>query len=306
MAKNNAPRILMCRPKHFGVTYAINPWMDPKSWASEAKSLTAAARREWRALHARLKDLGAEIALVPPEPGLPDLVFTANSAVVMDGKALLARFRHPERQGEEPVFRRAFEKLQAKGLIAEILELPDGVFMEGAGDCVFDATRQLYWMGHGPRSSLTARPYVEDMLGVETVALRLADPRFYHMDTALNPLSGGELIYVPEAFTDEGLAEIHARVQPELRIAVAPEDAAHLAANAVCIDDAIVMSRCGDELRERLGERGYRVIETSLASFARSGGSAFCLTLRLDLRSRPARAEQARRIEAQHLPATAP
>ena len=115
MAKNNAPRILMCRPKHFGVTYAINPWMDPKSWASEAKSLAAAARREWRALHARLKELGAEIELVPPEPGLPDLVFTANSAVVMDGKALLARFRHPERQGEEPVFERAFEKLQATG-----------------------------------------------------------------------------------------------------------------------------------------------------------------------------------------------
>ena len=45
---------------------------------------------------------------------------------------------------------------------------------------------------------------------------------------------------MPEAFTDEGLGEIHARVQPELRIAVAPEDAAYLAANAVCIDDAIV------------------------------------------------------------------
>ncbi len=142
MAKNNAPRILMCRPKHFGVTYAINPWMDPKSWASEAKSLTASARREWRGLHARLKDLGAEIAHVPPEPGLPDLVFTANSAVVMDGKALLARFRHPERQGEEPVFARAFERLRDKGAIAEIHTLPDGVFMEGAGDCVFDAGRR--------------------------------------------------------------------------------------------------------------------------------------------------------------------
>ncbi len=299
----NSPRILMCRPSHFGVTYAINPWMDPKSWASEAKSLAAAARREWRALEARLKDLGAEIVLVPPEPGLPDLVFTANSAVVMDGKALLARFRHPERQGEEPVFRRAFEKLQAKHQIAEIHELPDGVFLEGAGDCVFDATRQLYWMGHGPRSSLTARPYVEDILGVETVALQLADPRFYHMDTALNPLTGGEVLYVPEAFTDEGLSEIHARVKPELRIAVAPEDAAYLAANAVCIDDAIVMSRCGDGLRERLGERGYRVIESSLAAFARSGGSAFCLTLRLDLRSRPAQA--ARERVAQREPAAA-
>ncbi|HUK58228.1 MAG TPA: arginine deiminase-related protein [Stellaceae bacterium] len=294
----NAPRILMCRPSHFGVTYAINPWMDPKSWASEAKSLATEARREWRALHARLMELGAEIALVPPEAGLPDLVFTANAAVVMDGKALLARFRHPERQGEEPVFRRAFDALKAKGAIDEVLELPEGVFLEGAGDCVFDATRQLYWMGYGPRSSESARPHVETMLGVETVALRLADPRFYHMDTALNPLTRGELIYVPEAFAEEGLAEIHARVKPELRIPVEPEDAAHLAANAVCIGDAVVMSRCGEGLRRRLEAKGYRVVETSLAAFGRSGGSAFCLTLRLDLRSQPVAAQEARRTEA--------
>jgi N-dimethylarginine dimethylaminohydrolase len=297
--KKTSPRILMCRPTHFGVTYAINPWMDPKSWASEAKSLATEARREWRALHARLKELGVEVALVPPEPGLPDLVFTANAAVVMDGKALLARFRHPERQGEEPVFRRAFALLRAKGIITEVLDLPDGVFLEGAGDCVFDATRQLYWMGHGPRSSVTARPYVEDMLGVETVALRLADPRFYHMDTALNPLTHGEVLYVPEAFDEEGLAEIHARVRPELRLPVEPEDAAQLAANAVCIDDAVVMSRCGEGLRHRLEARGYRVIETSLAAFARSGGSAFCLTLRLDLRTRPAAANEARPVRAE-------
>ena len=216
----------------------------------------------------------------------------------MDGKALLARFRHKERQGEEPVFARAFEKLRAKGAIDEIRTLPDGVFLEGAGDCVFDAARQLYWMGHGPRSSLAARPYVEAILGVETVALQLADPRFYHMDTALNPLTRGELLYVPEAFTAAGLGELHERVAPELRIAVEPEDAALLAANAVCIGDAIVLSRCSDELARRLEERGYRVHRTSLASFARSGGSAFCLTLRLDLRSRPARPAQARREHA--------
>jgi N-dimethylarginine dimethylaminohydrolase len=299
---NTTPRILMCRPRHFGVTYAINPWMDPKSWASEEKTLAASARREWQALKAALEALGAEISLVPPEPGLPDLVFTANAAVVMDGKALLARFRFAERQGEEPVFHRAFDKLAAQGAIGSVHTLPDGVFLEGAGDCVFDATRQIYWMGHGPRSSATARPYVEDILGVETVALRLADPRFYHMDTALNPLAHGHLLYVPEAFTEEGLAEIHARVRPELRVPVAMADASHLAANAVSIGDAIVMSRASEGLRRALEERGYRVIETSLASFARSGGSAFCLTLRLDLSTarRPAAAKRRAASEAAH------
>ena len=34
-----------------------------------------------------------------------------------------------------------------------------------------------------------------------------------------------------------------------------------------------------------LAERGYEVVTTPLPSFLRSGGSAFCLTLRLDRRS---------------------
>jgi hypothetical protein len=45
------------------------------------------------------------------------------------------------------------------------------------------------------------------------------------------------------------------------------------------------MSRCSPALRRRLEERGYAVIETPLDSFLQSGGSACCLTLRLDHRA---------------------
>jgi N-dimethylarginine dimethylaminohydrolase len=45
------------------------------------------------------------------------------------------------------------------------------------------------------------------------------------------------------------------------------------------------MSGCGDRLKAALAERGYRVVTTPLPSFLRSGGAAFCLTLRLDRRS---------------------
>ncbi len=205
MGNRSDVRILMCRPDHFGVSYAINPWMDPSSWAGEARALETRAKVEWRALHRTLKTLGATIELVPAVPGLPDLVFTANAAVVMDRVALMARFRHPERQGEEPHYQRAFHNLQALCVLDEVRLLPEGVTLEGAGDCVWDRTRGIYWMGYGPRSDRAARDIVADCFGIETVALELADPRFYHMDTALCPLSGGEVLYVPGAFTAEGL-----------------------------------------------------------------------------------------------------
>jgi len=278
--------LLMCRPEHFAVLYAINPWMDPKSWARDDRMLTAASARQWSALYRALTELGATVEFVPSVPALPDLVFTANAALVLNGTALLARFRHPQRQAEEPHFEAALRALQARGIVHSVARLPDGIVLEGAGDCVFDASRDLFWMGYGPRSDRAAQAVVEDMFGVRTVALELVDPRFYHMDTALSPLPSGELMYVPGAFTAAGRAEIEARIARELRIELAEQDANRFAANAVCLGDVVLLSRCSERLRAELAERGYRVRPAPLDSFLRSGGSAFCLTLALDRRSR--------------------
>jgi len=278
-------RILMCAPDHFAVSYTINPWMDPAEWAAQSAKYTVVARREWKRLHQRLQQLGVAIELVPPAASLPDLVFTANAAVVMDGIALLAHFRHPERQAEESPYERAFRELWAHGMIASVRRLPEGIILEGAGDCVWDSARRIFWMGYGPRSTRSAARAVSDTFGVETVALELVDPRFYHMDTALSALPRGELMYVPSAFTAQGLRQIRSRVAPEQRIELGEKDASLFAANAIRLNDDIVMSGCGPALRHRLEGAGYIVHSTPLSAFHRSGGSAFCLTLRLDQRS---------------------
>ena len=101
-------------------------------------------------------------------------------------------------------------------------------------------------------------------------------------------------MYVPGAFTAEGRTIIHERVASDLRIALADEDARQLAANAVAIGRTLVLSGCSDGLRAQLAERGYQVHATPLGSFLRSGGSAFCLTLRLDRRS--AQEQQSERV----------
>jgi len=244
-----------------------------------------ASRREWAALYRTLLDLGAAVELVRAVTGLPDLVFTANAAVVLDRKALLSRFRYPERQGEESHFETAFRALQARGFIDEVRKLPHGLVLEGTGDCSFDQTRNLFWMGYGPRSDVASRVAVERAFGVEVVALELTDARFYHIDTALCPLPRGEVLYVPEAFTAQHRSEIRERVAPEQRIELGTQDAVQLAANVVCLGDTLVLSSCGERLRAELEERGYRVVTTPLGSFLRSGGAAFCLTLCLDRRS---------------------
>ncbi len=290
---NEPPRFLMCPPRHFAVTYSINPWMDPQAWADNGAALHQQAQSQWAGLHRALTAAGAMIEILPAAPSLPDLVFTANAAVVLDRKVLLARFRHGERQAEEPVFGQAFAALKTCGLVNDIRAMPDGVMLEGAGDCIFDSWRGLFWMGCGFRSDQAAAASVADYFGVPCVSLPLADPSFYHLDTAFCALPCGGVIYYPAAFTPEALAEIHARVAPTDRIALTRADADRFAANAVCVGRAIVLSRASAALKRKLGARGYTVIETPLDMFRRSGGSACCLTLRLTHRSRTIAAAQA-------------
>jgi N-dimethylarginine dimethylaminohydrolase len=280
----NNTRFLMCPPQHFAVTYSINPWMKPDAWLDGAAPLHALATRQWQALHETLSR-HASVELVTPAENLPDLVFTANAAVVLDRKALLARFRHAERQGEQPVFAAAFNALAARGLLADVVEMPQGVSLEGAGDCIYDAARGLFWMGSGFRSDPAAARVVEETFGLPCVPLALADPRYYHLDTALCALPCGAVMYFPGAFTREARAEIEARVAPAQRIALSEDDAAHFAANAVCVGRVIVLSRASDALKLALAARGYAVVERPLDAFLRSGGSACCLTLRLDHQS---------------------
>ena len=279
------PRYLMCPPRYFSVTYSINPWMNPQQWANDGTSLHKSAQEQWAGLCEALMAAGATIEILPPVPGLPDLVFTANAAVVLNGKAVLARFKHGEREGEEPVFAAEFEALRARGALARVTALPQGIRLEGAGDCIWDMKRQVFWMGSGFRSDAAAATSLSDALGAPCLVLALADPRFYHLDTAFCPLPCGSVIYYPEAFTAVSREVIHVRVAPEQRIALDLTDATHFAANAVCVGRSIVLSRASTGLRHSFQERGYAVVETPLDVFQRAGGSACCLTLRLDYRS---------------------
>jgi len=275
-------RILMCAPDHFEVSYSINPWMHPDEWKNQSELLGARSSSGWLRLTETLRGLGAELEMVPSVDGLPDLVFTANAAVVLDGKALVASFRFAQRQGETPVYRKAFDALKERGLLSEVRDMPDGIVLEGAGDCVFDPKRDTFWLGYGQRSDKEAAPVVREMFGMDVVPLRLVDPRFYHMDTCLCPLTGGEVLYYPGAFDAEGKKLIHERFGADNLIAAPEPDACAFAVNAVNIGRDIVLATVTPELRGRLEERGYRLHETPISDFNLSGGSAFCLTLKLD------------------------
>jgi ornithine aminotransferase len=279
--QDGAPQFLMSPPDHFEVAYSINPWMNPEQWSLDAKRLSRDALAGWNLLRATYESLGAQVLVKPAAKGWPDLVFTANCAVVLDGKAILARYLNEERAGEEAHGHRMFDLLKTRGEVDAVYRTPEGVYFEGAGDAIYDPLRGLMWMGYGQRSSRCAHHTVEQVFGIPTLSLELVDPHFYHLDTAFCLLSGGEILYHPGAFTEEGRAQISALAGDQL-IEAPADDAAHLGVNSVCIGRDVVLCYCSDAMRAKLEERGYRVHVVPLGSFNRSGGAAYCLTLKLN------------------------
>ncbi len=274
--------IAVCEPRYYEVSYRINPWMDPTGWQAARTELAIQAQTQWHELKRSLKRLGANLCEIQPQKGVPDMVFMANSAVVYNGKALLSRFRYPERRREEPFFESFFSKLVDAGSLKDMQKLSDGMVLEGAGDCIWDEARELFWCGFGPRSDRRSATMIEDYFERPTVSLELIDERYYHMDTCLMPLSGGDVIYFPGAFSPADLEEIYVHVPEEKRIAVSEADAQTLAVNGVNLGVHYLTGSCGGHLEAQLAERGYQVHNVDLSAFKKSGGSAFCLTLRLD------------------------
>ncbi|HKD47747.1 MAG TPA: arginine deiminase-related protein [Rhizomicrobium sp.] len=280
------PLFLMTDPRHYGVFYEINPWMEPQTWAHDPAGLRTASASASRALRLAIEMAGGVVELLPPVEGVPDLVFPANAAVVLDGKVLLARFRDSERQREEPVFRSVFQALKARGAVNEVIDLPPDVLQEGAGDCIWDADRGFFWAGFGQRSTRNSLQAIETVFNEKVVGLELATSRFYHLDTCFCPLSGNKVLYHPPAFTPAALAQIHTHIAPADRIEASVAEARAFSVNAVNIGRQIVMAKAPPSLRRKLLGLGYQLHEVDLAPFILSGGGAYCMTLRLDRKSR--------------------
>lgn len=273
----------MTDPAHYSVGYEINPWMRPDAWGADPTGNGRAALDAWTALKASIEAEGARVRILNGLPGQPDMVFPANAAIVLNGLALVGRFRHSERRGEEPGFLSAFQALKVEGAIDHVCQIE--AVQEGAGDCIWDAGRRLFWAGEGPRSSPDAAAIIAGHFGQDVVRLPLASPLYYHLDTCFCPLPGGEILYYPPALTAEALRRLRDRVPANLLIEAAAADAEGFSVNAVALDRTIIMARPTQRLRALLSERGYRVVGLDLAPFLLSGGGAFCMTLRLDLQS---------------------
>ncbi|MDH2425030.1 dimethylargininase [Sphaerisporangium sp. TRM90804] len=257
---------LMCRPDHFAVEYVINPWMDPSAGADAATAV-----RQWESLKDAYEELGHRVSLIDPVEGLPDMVFAANGALVVGGRVYGARFASEQRAAEGPAYLRWFVENGYEPTM-EAMETN-----EGEGD--FLTLDHVILAGTGFRTAITAHKEAQEFLGRPVVTLRLVDPRYYHLDTALFPLDGTNIAYYPGAFS-RGSQEVLRHMFPDAVLASA-EDAAVFGLNAVSDGENVVLEADAGELALELKRRGLNVIPVDLSELRKAGGGPKCCTLEI-------------------------
>lgn len=261
----DVPRVLMCRPEHFTVSYRINPWMHP-----EEPTDTSRALQQWTVLYETYRRLGFQVDLVDPLAGLPDMVYSANGGFVLDGIAYGAKFHHAERGPEGPAY---MEWFHAHGFdVREPTEVN-----EGEGD--FLLVGEVILAASGFRSDTGSHREIADIFGREVVSLQLVNPSFYHLDTALAVLDRDTIAYLPSAFDESSLATLRARF-PDAIIAT-EDDAAVLGLNSFSDGYNVVIAERATSFAKDLTARGYNPIGVDLSELLRGGGGVKCCTLEL-------------------------
>ncbi|WFE95478.1 amidinotransferase [Micromonospora sp. WMMD987] len=259
----------MCSPEHFAVEYAINPWMDV-STAVDA----ALAVKQWDRLRDTLVGLGHEVHLLTPAAGLPDMVFAANGAFVVDGTVYGAQFKHEQRSAEAAAHR-AFYREHGWHFIAP------GETNEGEGDFAYlpEAHGGLILAGYGFRTELPAHAEAQEALGRPVVSLRLVDPRFYHLDVALASIDDGNVAYFPGAFSAAS-QRVLTQLFPDAVLAD-DEDALAFGLNLVSDGANVVLNSDATRLAGKLKAAGYTPVPVELAELKKGGGSVKCCVAEL-------------------------
>jgi N-dimethylarginine dimethylaminohydrolase len=262
----------MCPPRFFAVEYVINPWMDPAQPVSVERAMA-----QWTELRDTYRKLGHTVEEVDAQPGLPDMVFAANSGTVVDGRVLGSRFRAPQRTAEAEHFRRWFVEHGYRDIT-----MPEKI-NEAEGD--FAWTGRLLLAGTGFRTDPAAHAEAQEVLGVPVISLLLVDPRYYHLDTALFVLAEAtdsapaRIAYHPAAFS-AGSRQVLAKLFPDAVLATAA-DAACFGLNGVSDGRNVVLPLEATELAEQVKARGYEPVLVDISELRKAGGGPKCCTLEI-------------------------
>ncbi|MGZ4591443.1 MAG: dimethylarginine dimethylaminohydrolase family protein [Actinomycetes bacterium] len=274
-------RYLMCRPEHFRVDYAINPWMD-----IDVPLDTELALAQWDQLAATIESAGATVERIAQRPETPDMVYAMNYGFVDGDHIALTSFRYDERRPEADAAEWWFGELGFR--TTRVADAGVGAFE--AGDAFLFGNKLV--VAAGPRTDLAAHPVLARTFGVDVASVGVVHPALYHLDLSFCPLDETKAIVAPAAWDAAGRETVRGLVPEPL--VIDEDESFTFCANSVVIGNVVVMpAGVPTRVAGQLERWGFDVVTVDVSELHKGGGSIRCMTLPLDTRLDAARSAAA-------------
>lgn len=214
-----------------------------------------------------LRDCGLALTVLPADFGHPDGTFVEDTAILVPEGAILMRPGADERQGEVAAIADALRVHYPTLARIEVPGAVDGGDICEAGKHVFigishrtneaGAAQLARW--------LAGRGYSSSTVDVRAIASIL------HLKSGIAWLGDGRLLVIAE------LADHPAFAGFEVVRTEADED---YAANAIRVNDALLIASGFPRLQARLEAMGYNCLALEMSEFRKMDGGLSCLSLR--------------------------
>jgi len=222
----------------------------------------AAAVAQHEAYCDALTGSGLSVTVLPADPACPDGVFVEDTAVVLDGLAVIGRAGVDARQGEhDPIAERlgegmALRRIEAPGTLegGDVLRLGRRLFVGLSARTNDDGAAQL------------ARFASE--CGIETTAVPVRE--VLHLKTAVTAVDDQTLLAAGEMTRQDAFAGF--------RVLAVPATEAG-AANCLRVNDRLFIPAGAPRTLDVLVSAGFDPVPVDISEFAKMDGGPTCLSL---------------------------
>lgn len=287
--------VLMSGAEYFDDGDAINTLMDSSIPVNVQEAIA-----EHSLIKKTLESVGVTVKQVEAPISCQDGVYTANWALVKDGRALMARLPNTRQPEEEP----ALKALQDLGI--QTVSLPEHVErFSGQGDAL--PCGNMVFTQSPYRTTVDAHPYLMTELGfTELIVLEtepavdndgkpiinaitgLPDSPTYDIDLALAVLkmpsdsNRGLIAYCPEVFKPSSQKILSDFYLVDKIIVTKQEALEAFALNLLSTGETVVMNSGAPKFQADLEAHGLKTVALDLPELRKGGGSIRCSTLTLD------------------------
>lgn len=258
--------LLVTDALNFSVDFEINPYMHQIDQPDKA-----AAIQQHEAIMQAHRDAGRKLEYLPTVPGIPDMIYVANSGLTRGNKVILS-FLPPERQPETPHYRKWYQDNDW-----EVIEPP--YLFSGQGDALPLGDKVI--MGTGWRTDIRMHDFVAKELGYQVIPVQTLGQEWYDCDLAIAILRQDLIAFCPEALNSASIERLSS-IPGVGYITVSLQEAQKFACNLVSDGVTVVMTNDAPELQTAIEAHGLKTILCATDQLAKGGGAIRCTSLALD------------------------